>query len=66
MTCWTSRVDEHFGEGLHPPVDRDMVDLDAALGKQLLHIAVGQAVTQVPAHRQRDHLPREAVTGRCR
>jgi hypothetical protein len=38
-----------------------VIDLDVALGQQLLHIAVGQAVTQVPAHRDRDHLTREPV-----
>jgi hypothetical protein len=39
-----------------------MIDLYPALGEQLLHIAPGQAVAQLPAHRDRDHLPREAVT----
>jgi len=43
-----------------------VVDLDATFGQQFLDIAVGQAVTQVPAHRDRDHLPREAVAGRSR
>jgi hypothetical protein len=33
-----------------------VVDLDAALGQQLLDVAVGQAVAQVPADRGRDHL----------
>jgi hypothetical protein len=37
----------------------DVVDIDAALGQQLLHVAVGQAEPQVPAHRQHDHLRRE-------
>jgi hypothetical protein len=41
-----------------------VVDLDSTLGQQLLHIAVGQAVAQLPTHRHRDHLPREAVAGR--
>jgi hypothetical protein len=36
-----------------------VVDLDAVLGQQLLDIAVGQPVAQVPAHRDRDHLSRE-------
>ena len=47
------------GESLHPPVHGHVVDLDAALGQQLLDIAVGQAVAEVPADRDRDHLPRE-------
>ncbi len=37
-----------------------MVDLDAALGEQLLDVAVGQPKAQVPAHRQDDDLRREA------
>ena len=32
---------------------------DAALGQQFLNIPVGQAVPQVPADRERDHLGRE-------
>ena len=50
-------VDELRREGLHPPIDRDVVNLDATFGQQFLDIAVEQAVTQVPAHRDRDHLP---------
>jgi hypothetical protein len=49
-------VDELGREGLHPPVERSGVDLDAALGEQFLDVAVGQPVAQVPAHRDRDHL----------
>ena len=47
------------GESLNPPVDGDVIHGDAALGKQLLNVAVGQAVPQVPADRDRDHLPRK-------
>jgi hypothetical protein len=32
------------------PRREDVIDVDAALGQQLLHIAVGQAIAQVPAH----------------
>jgi hypothetical protein len=35
---------------------------DATLVQQLLEVAVGQAVAQVPAHRDRDDLSWEAVT----
>ncbi|HET9897613.1 MAG TPA: hypothetical protein VFQ44_22005 [Streptosporangiaceae bacterium] len=41
-----------------------MIYGDAALGQQFLNVAVGQAVTQVPADRDRDHLPREATVDR--
>jgi hypothetical protein len=44
---------------LHPPMDRDVVNLDAALGKELFDVAVGQAVAEVSAHRQQDHVRRE-------
>jgi hypothetical protein len=36
-------VDERGCEGLHPPMHRDVVDLDAAFCEQLLGVAVGQA-----------------------
>jgi hypothetical protein len=35
----------------HPPVDGDVVDLDPALGEQLLDVTVGQTETQVPTDR---------------
>ena len=41
---------------MHPPVDGDVVDVDPAFGEQLLDVAIRQAVTQVPAHRDRDDL----------
>ena len=49
-------VDQLRGEPLYPPVDRDMIHRDAAFGQSLFHIAVGQAVAQVPAQRQHDDL----------
>jgi hypothetical protein len=39
----TRCVDELWREGLYPAIDRDVVNLDAALAEQLLDIAVGQA-----------------------
>jgi hypothetical protein len=44
-------------------VDGDVVDSDAALGEQLLGVAVGEANAQRPADRQRDHIRREAEPG---
>jgi len=44
---------------MNPPIDRDVIDLDTPLGKQLLHITVRQAEPQVPANSQHDHLARE-------
>ena len=52
-------------EPLHPPVDGDVVDLDAALGEQLLHVAVGQAEAQIPTDRKDDDRGREAEAGKA-
>ena len=51
---------EQRREPLHPAVDGDVVDFDAAFGEQFFDVAEGQAETQVPADRQHDHLGREA------
>jgi hypothetical protein len=37
------RISQQRREPLHPPVNGDVIDLDAALGQQLLHVAEGQA-----------------------
>ena len=55
-------VNDQWGEALHPPVDIHVINLDATFGKEFSHVAVGQAVAQVPAHRQQDHILREPVT----
>src|SRR5262249_2744515 len=47
-------------EPLHPPLDRHVVDFDAACGEQLLDVAVGQPAARVPAWR--NHLLDE-ITG---
>jgi hypothetical protein len=57
-------VDELRCECLHPPVDRHVIGLDAALAEQLLDVAVRQAVAQVPAHHDRNHRSWEAIAGR--
>jgi hypothetical protein len=59
MPTRASGLCELRGKALHPPVDTDVIDGDAALGQQLFHIPVGQSVAQVPADRDRDHLTRE-------
>jgi hypothetical protein len=51
-------------EPQHPPVDRDVVDLDPALGQQLFEVAVGQAEAQVPADREDDDIRWEAEAGK--
>jgi hypothetical protein len=64
-------VSRQRGEPLHPPVDRDVVDVDTAFSQQFFDVAVGQALAQVPADRHHDHLsweakPRERRTIRTR
>jgi len=48
----------------HPPVDRDVVNLDAAFGKEFFDIAIRQAVAEVPAHGEQDHLWRKPAAGK--
>jgi hypothetical protein len=52
-------------EALDPPVDGDVVDLDAAFGEQLLDVAVRQAEAQIPADRQHNHIGWEAEAGKA-
>jgi hypothetical protein len=60
-------VDELWCERLHPPVDGHVINGYASFGKQILDIAIGQAVAQVPAHGDRDDLTREPIArGRSR
>jgi hypothetical protein len=51
-------------EPLDPSIDGDVIDGDAALSHQLLHVPVRQPVAQVPADRHRDHLPRKPEAGK--
>ena len=60
------RLDEQRGEPRHPAEERGVVHFDAAFGGQLLDVAVGQPVAQVPAHGQRDDLGREPEPGEPR
>jgi hypothetical protein len=49
-------VDEQRREPLHPPIDGHVVDIDTSLDQELFHVTVGEPETQIPAHRQGDHL----------
>jgi hypothetical protein len=40
MSARPSDVGQQRREPLHPPVDRDVVNLDPALGEQLFEVAV--------------------------
>jgi hypothetical protein len=59
----SGRLGELLRKALNPPVHRNVVDLDAALGEEFFDVLVGQAEPQVPADRQGDDLGREAVPG---
>ncbi len=63
MPTWPGGVDQQRREPLSPAVDSDVVDLDAALGEQLLHVAVGEAEAQVPADGEDDDVGWEAEPG---
>jgi hypothetical protein len=43
-----------------------VINLDATFGEQLFDIAVGQAIAEIPAHRQQDHVWREPETNERR
>src|SRR5437588_3441184 len=49
-----------------PPVDGNMINHDATLRQQLLHIAVGEAVAQVPPHRDHDDILRKSEPSKAR
>jgi hypothetical protein len=51
-------------EPFDPPVDRDVVDLDPALGQQLHDVPIGEAEPQVLAECQGDELRVETGTRR--
>jgi hypothetical protein len=41
---------------LHPPVQGDVVDLDASFSQELLEVAVRRAEVELPAHSQQGDL----------
>jgi hypothetical protein len=63
VAAWLGGTGQQQREPQHPSVDGDVVNFDAALGEQLLDVAVGQAEAQVPADRQHDDIGREAEAG---
>src|SRR5215207_4256273 len=63
MAARPSSVGQQRREPQHPAVDRDMVDLDPALGQQLLDIAIGQGEAQVSADGEDDDIGWEAEAG---
>ena len=51
---------------MHPPIHGHVIDLDPTLGKQLLHVAIGQPEPQLPPHREDDDVRREPEPGEGR
>jgi hypothetical protein len=37
---WSSSVDDQRGEALHPPVDSDVINLDATLSEEFFDVAI--------------------------
>jgi hypothetical protein len=66
MAARPGGLDELGREPLDPPIDGDVIDGDAPLGQQFLDVPLGQAIAQVPADRERDHLSREPEAGEHR
>jgi len=56
VAALSRRLDDQWGEALHPPVDGDVVDVDATLGEEFFDIAVRESVAEVPADGQEDHV----------
>jgi hypothetical protein len=54
------RVGQQRCEALHPPIHRDVIDLDPTLGQEFLDVAIRQAEPQIPTYRQDNHLRRES------
>ena len=60
MAAGPGGVGQQWREPLYPPVDRDVVDLDAAFGEELFDVAVGQAEAQIPADGEDDDVAWES------
>lgn len=55
MAARACRTDKERRE-LHPPAHNDVVDLDPSLDQLFLDIAAREAVSQLPANREDNHL----------
>jgi len=49
------------GEALYPEGNGDVINVDTSLGEEFLHVAIGKAEAQVPAHSQQNPIGREPV-----
>src|SRR4029453_15348822 len=60
MPAGPGGIGQQRREPLDPPVDGDVVNVEATLGEEFLDVAVRQRKAQVPTHCQHDHLGWEA------
>ena len=61
---WSSRLDDQRSEALHPPIDRNVINLDATLSQELFNVSVRQPVAEVPPDCQQDYVRWEPVAGK--
>ena len=59
-------LDDQRGGAMHPPVNRDVIDVDAAFREQFFNVSVRESVTEAPTDGQQDHVGREPVAGERR
>jgi hypothetical protein len=59
MSARASGIGEQWCEALHPSEHGDVIDLDPTLGQQLLDIAIGEPVAEIPPQGENDDLGRE-------
>src|SRR5680860_210665 len=62
VPTWPGRIREERGEALNPPVDGDVVGLDPTLTEELLDIAIGEPIPQIPPQGEDDDLRWEPET----
>ena len=60
VPAWASGLSQQRGEALYPPIDGDVVDLDASFDQQFLYVAVREPEPEVPTNREQDDIGREA------
>lgn len=59
VPTWSCCIDEKRSETLHPPVDRDMVNVDASFSQEFFGVSIGKPLAELSPDRQQDHLGRE-------
>jgi len=55
----SGRINQQWGEPVHPAINRDVIVLDLLFGQQLFDVTVRKPTAQVPPHSHGDHIRRE-------